>query len=196
MYPGGSDPLNYGTDGVNPGFLWSEEQAGNILGDRRGIGSCGPFAFEPNSNQRFNIAFVSACGYIDGNTPSSVDNLIGAAESVQRQWTRDTVDSGRPMTYMPYSAPHDVAEDPEDPQNGIDQTASDRIRLMVYPNPTNGVLHISCSEPQTARLFDLYGREQMSFTVNQSESYLDISSLPKGVYFLRVVNSVTKIVRQ
>lgn len=196
MYPGGSDPLNYGTDGVNPGFLWSEEQAGNIIGDRRGIGSCGPFAFEPNSNQRFNIAFVSACGYIDGNTPSSVDNLIGAAESVQRQWTRDTVDSGRPMTYMPYSAPHDVAEDPEDPQNGIDQTASDRIRLMVYPNPTNGVLHISCSEPQTARLFDLYGREQMSFTVNQSESYLDISSLPKGVYFLRVVNSVTKIVRQ
>lgn len=49
MFPGDSDPLNWGTKGINPGFEWTEVQAGNQPGDRRFVQSAGPFTLKPGA---------------------------------------------------------------------------------------------------------------------------------------------------
>lgn len=196
MYPGDSDPWNYGTDGIDPGFQWSEEQAGNFANDRRGLGSSGPFTFSAGGNEKFDLAFVAAWGYIDGNTPTSGQQVSAAASEVRRQWTRDTLDSGRPMLYRPYSAPHDVADDPD--PSGIRSAESPNPQFLIYPNPTTGILHIvaDVSYCQKAEILDIYGRRLMSFTVEGIDNTLDISTLPRGVYFLKIGNTTTKVVRK
>lgn len=56
MYPGNSDPCNWGTQGTPPnggfnqnGLYWTEEQAGNQPGDRRIVQTAGPFTLEPGA---------------------------------------------------------------------------------------------------------------------------------------------------
>lgn len=54
MFPGDSDPCNWGTGGAATGFpvggqYWTEEQAGNKPWDRRFMQSAGPFTLEPGA---------------------------------------------------------------------------------------------------------------------------------------------------
>ena len=65
MYPGDSDPCNYGTNGVLPnggynvnGNYWTEETVGNSPQDRRGLGVVGPFTFEPGTMQPLDFAMT------------------------------------------------------------------------------------------------------------------------------------------
>ena len=56
MFPGDSDPWNWGTGGTPPnggynsnGLFWSEEQCQNAPNDRRFMQSAGPFTLEPGA---------------------------------------------------------------------------------------------------------------------------------------------------
>ena len=56
MFPGDSDPWNWGTHGTPPnggyntgGLYWTEEQCGNAPNDRRFMQSAGPFTLEPGA---------------------------------------------------------------------------------------------------------------------------------------------------
>jgi len=56
MFPGDSDPCNWGTRGTPPnggfnanGIYWTEENVGNAEGDRRFMQSAGPFTLKPGA---------------------------------------------------------------------------------------------------------------------------------------------------
>jgi hypothetical protein len=56
MFPGDSDPCNWGTDGQPPeegfntnGLYWTEEEVGNQPSDRRFMQSAGPFTLKPGA---------------------------------------------------------------------------------------------------------------------------------------------------
>lgn len=46
MFPGESDPCNWGSNGVVPSEVWTEEKVGNKAGDRRFMQSAGPFTLK------------------------------------------------------------------------------------------------------------------------------------------------------
>lgn len=60
VFPGDSDPLNWGTGGVTPPFSepWTEEQAGNSKGDRRFVQSAGPFTLVPGAMNNITVGIV------------------------------------------------------------------------------------------------------------------------------------------
>jgi hypothetical protein len=58
MFPGDSDPLNWGTNGVPPGVDWTEVSAGNADGDRRFIQSAGPFILTPGAVNNITVGVV------------------------------------------------------------------------------------------------------------------------------------------
>lgn len=60
MYPGDSDPLHWGTEGIDPGFDWTEIQAGNPYGDRRFLQSAGPFILTPGAVNNITVGVVVA----------------------------------------------------------------------------------------------------------------------------------------
>ena len=76
MYPFDSDTLNWGTGGVMPnggfnqnGYYWSEETGNNggpnTPGDRRCLGSMGPFTFESGAVHVIDRAYVT-CWFTNG----------------------------------------------------------------------------------------------------------------------------------
>jgi len=59
MFPGDTDPLNWGTNGVDPGKgLWTEVSAGNPPGDRRFLQSSGPFTLGPGAVNNITVGIV------------------------------------------------------------------------------------------------------------------------------------------
>ncbi len=63
--------------------------------------------------------------------------------------------------------------------------------MELYPNPTDNVLHVSVTDGEIARveMFDAFGRITMVGTLASppSPTYtVDLSSLPSGVYVLRI----------
>lgn len=59
----------------------------------------------------------------------------------------------------------------------------------IYPNPTDGNLHIWSEEPGSAVFCDLHGKTVRSDTLIGGNNSLNLESLSKGVYLLRVSNT-------
>jgi len=74
------------------------------------------------------------------------------------------------------------------PGVGITELADNR--LIVYPNPAQGMVTIvvPSAEYSALALFDASGRKalEMPITDNNPRYQLDISSLPKGIYLIRL----------
>ncbi len=64
-------------------------------------------------------------------------------------------------------------------------------KLLVYPNPVQQnvtvLLPYSGSVSATLELYSADGREYLEMNINQSKTELDVSTLPSGMYFFKVV---------
>ncbi len=81
MFPGDSDPLNWGTGGQPPnggynqdGLYWTEKNAGNNPDDRRFMQSAGPFTLEPGATNYITVGIPWARA-ISGGPWASVELL-------------------------------------------------------------------------------------------------------------------------
>ncbi|MCO5268010.1 MAG: T9SS type A sorting domain-containing protein [Brumimicrobium sp.] len=76
-YPGDSDPLHWGTDGVDPGFKWSEinidgNNASNTKNDRRFLQTAGPFTLTPGAVNNLTVGVVYGRAF-EGDASKSID---------------------------------------------------------------------------------------------------------------------------
>ncbi len=83
MFPGTTDPLNWGTRGVAvPTSNWTEAGEGNTPADRRFMQSAGPFTLEPGQRNNITVGVVYARA-ASGNTFASVEKLQIADDKAQ-----------------------------------------------------------------------------------------------------------------
>ena len=82
MFPGDSDPLHWGTEGVDPGFAWTEEGVGNAPGDRRFIQSAGPFTLDPGEFNNITVGVVYGRAQT-GGPMASVNVVLNADDKAQ-----------------------------------------------------------------------------------------------------------------
>jgi len=88
MFPGDSDPAHWGTNGVDPGFDWSEfelngpNSTSTTPGDRRFVQSAGPFTLRPGAVNNITVGIVFARSY-DGDIMASVRALKMADTKAQ-----------------------------------------------------------------------------------------------------------------
>ncbi len=73
---------------------------------------------------------------------------------------------------------------------GITDVDNTNTELVVYPNPTKGIVYVS-SECDI-KLYDIQGKKLREIRGNQ----IDISSYPQGMYFLKVEGKTLKIVKE
>ncbi len=83
-----------------------------------------------------------------------------------------------------------------DQSTGINNTQADDINFAIYPNPVvNGLLTVKSkdnSDIVSYELFDISGKRLLNKTSlnnNNSMSKIDVSSIPMGLYFLKVNSS-------
>ena len=71
--------------------------------------------------------------------------------------------------------------------------------LTVYPNPTNGVLFVETRratslQNQTYRITNLMGQTIMTGQITAEPQQIDVSALPKGMYFITFAGETRKFV--
>ena len=174
-FPGSSDALNFGTGCVPPGepyntggFYWTDSNT-NPPGDRRGIGSMGPFIFKPGDVQEIDLAYVVANGW---NGPvSSVDRLMEYIDTL-----RARVQQGGLIV------PND--------QLGVDDVRKSEGRLKIYPNPASEFVIVDIQGIDTHceyAIYDLFGRIVATGNLSsQNQNTLNINGLSPGLYVLMI----------
>ena len=79
------------------------------------------------------------------------------------------------------------------PIAGIAEVSGEANMINVYPNPTDGKLHIEAEGINSVEVYDLYGR-----TVQTAirDNIVDLTPMPNGIYILRVTHSNGVSIRQ
>jgi hypothetical protein len=72
------------------------------------------------------------------------------------------------------------------------ESVEDKNAVALYPNPVSDVLTIQAEGLQKAELMDMSGRR----IVTATEPRIDMSRLPSGAYFVRIVTSHNSIVKR
>jgi len=84
--------------------------------------------------------------------------------------------------------------------NAIFTPTAHRKNISVYPNPTSGKITVSTNDNTsgTVEIFTVTGEKVMTFRNEFRHSgkiTIDISKLPRGLYFLKAGNGIKKIVK-
>ncbi len=86
MFPGDTDPLHWGTNGIDPNYGipggWTEENEGNAPQDRRFVQSAGPFTLDPGEFNNITVGVVYARA-ATGGPFASVELLRQADDKAQ-----------------------------------------------------------------------------------------------------------------
>jgi len=183
MFPGLSDPCNWGTGGNQPdfyqtgaggsGLIWDESRPENLPQDWRGVASMGPFTFLPGDRQELDVAFVWARQYTDSLPSAAVNLLTDRVDQVRYSFYHDTTPCGGSFSGV---------VSPERPEQS----------LLLYPNPVRDIMYIvRTGEPMSAvfDILDLPGRIVRSGTVEgSSKALVSVGDLKPGLYFICLRN--------
>jgi Secretion system C-terminal sorting domain len=80
-------------------------------------------------------------------------------------------------------------------RKGLRTVASNNFIYKIFPNPSSNIINISLFDetlkpsPQaqiTAKLYDINGLEKRSISVTNNTATINVSSLPKGIYILKI----------
>ncbi|HRY32997.1 MAG TPA: T9SS type A sorting domain-containing protein [Bacteroidales bacterium] len=181
MFPGLSDPCNWGTDGIQPpgyvtgsggsGIPWTMSDVGNCPDEYRGTITMGPFTFSPGDKQQMDVAFIWARQYTDTNATAVLPLLMSRTDQIKSYFLNDTTPCGGSFS-------------------GIGSIPATPAGLIVYPNPAVGLLVLEYqvkSNTAVCCILSLTGAIQCRTIMEHKNTHqLDISELESGMYFLIV----------
>jgi hypothetical protein len=167
VFPGLSDPLNAGTNGFDPNYPteggWTEANENIEGGDRRMIGSSGPFTFEPGDVQYIDLAYIFA-----RESHSEEETVL---ETLQRYADEIEGMHCEPLPLIVLS----------------DESVPVPERLTVYPNPAREEISFDLPlSSATMTIFDITGKEIRQKFLQGGNQRIDVQNLETGVYLIRV----------
>jgi len=175
MFPGLTDTLNWGVGCVPPHGPenWTETTANNIPWDRRGLGSSGPFTFNPGQEEDLDLAFTFARDYLSKSQGGSVGKLAGLTDSIRKIYITNILPNGESF-------------------NGIanKQTISSNF-VQVFPNPASTKVYLRFNNNVNAADIRIYNANGILIRSEQFNPQgkllsLDVSGLSSGLYLVSV----------
>jgi hypothetical protein len=174
-FPELSDTCNWGTNGAVPSQkLWTETTAGDAPGDRRGVGSSGPFTFNPGQAEEFDIAYTFARDYTGNYTGGSIGKLQNLTDTIRKSFISNFLPDGNSF-------------------NGIaQQKSNDDLLIQIFPNPASAIVNIKLNryvnEAVTIRIINANGiliRTEKRTAADRMIT-IDLTGLSSGLYVLSV----------
>ncbi|PCI93812.1 MAG: hypothetical protein COB15_15720 [Flavobacteriales bacterium] len=183
-YTGVSDPWTWGTQGVatNP-LNWSEINEGNVPGDRKGIGSMGPFTMQPGAVNRIDIALVSAIDYAGGGNQAPLSIMNERIDSVRSYFCNGLISNCASGVFS----------------TSIASETSNEKSMVIAPNPFINNFSLSYkSETNSATLsiYNLVGEKIMSQNITQEKTNIDLSNQPNGIYLITIIDGVNMVTKK
>ncbi len=180
MYPGNSDPSHYGTQGVDPGFEWSEKNPCIGCGpinpsDRRFIMSSGKFTMIPGQVSYLTKAAVWA--RVPGGADSSLHALLRVDDKIQ-----DFFDNN-------FSSISTCAL-----TIGIDEL--EQINFSVFPSVTTDKFTIQLKDKYKSislKVFSSDGKLVYDADEKKSQQFVvDASGWESGIYYFQLHDETKK----
>lgn len=179
-FPGNSDSLGFGTNGIlmPP---WDEFTSNNNPFDRRILGSSGPFTFQPGQKQTLDIAFVYARDTINAWPNGSLNLLELRVDSLRQMFLQDNTPCGLSFS-------------------GIEKINNVKTlnKLHIYPNPNNGVFRIEFTpylNEKSIYVYDSVGKLVFNKTIeSHGNEQVDLSALDNGIYYIKTLTGFGKVV--
>lgn len=78
------------------------------------------------------------------------------------------------------------------PHLGIEETSG--YLCYVYPNPTDGIITVSGLQSGAYRITNIVGQTVLTGSIDDDNQRIDVSALPKGMYFITVGDTTRKFV--
>lgn len=163
MYPGTTNSIYYPAFGE-----WSEGSAGNAPGDRRMIGSIGPFTFAPGDYKSLDVGYTWSRA-ASGGPLASITELQNDVNSLRILYNSGVLTS-------------------------IPNVSTEEASLIsVFPNPASEVVTIQNSD--TDKQYNIKIEDTVGRIVYQKESIsdnkhsIDVRDLSKGLYIVTMVKS-------
>ncbi|MGN7867179.1 T9SS type A sorting domain-containing protein [Chryseobacterium sp. 22458] len=78
---------------------------------------------------------------------------------------------------------------------GTTETKVSKKDVAIYPNPTKGPLTIQTDKASETGIYNMEGKLIKKVSTQKGTTETDISELPKGVYFIRTGNELTKVIK-
>ena len=176
MFPGNSDPLHYGTNGVDPGFDWTENTPctmcpPNAPGDRRFVMSSGKLTILPG--EVIDITKAAVWARIPGGIDSSVAALKRADDKIQNFFNSN-------FTSIPTCLL----------TNGINDIQ--QISHSVFPSPATDCFVIRFAERSKKIFVKVFSSDgKLIYKVNDSntnEIKVNTSDWSSGVYYYLLID--------
>jgi hypothetical protein len=167
MFPDSSDPIHMGTEGIEAP-LWNEVTANNATGDRRMIGSVGPFTMASGDVNYLDLAFVFT------QKENEDDDLFVLADTRLKE---------AKLFY------NEFLEDCEYQAVVLGHPELKQVQISVYPNPAQDELTITTPLTWTKidiSVLDIAGNLVETISISGGAHKIDLSQLSAGTYALRV----------
>ncbi|MBE7442439.1 MAG: T9SS type A sorting domain-containing protein [Flavobacteriales bacterium] len=185
MFTGNSDPLHWSTAGIDPMMEWSEVATSNTPGDRRGVGSTGPFTFYPGEVLEMELAFVFGRDYNGTDNVSSFSVMQERVDSIRSYHANGfaTTPCGGAIL-------------------GTKPNLTQQSVLTIYPNPFNSqfILTYQPTSSAVVEVFNLLGNKVVNQNFTQKNTVLDLANQPNGIYLVKVTDGskvlIKKVVKQ
>jgi hypothetical protein len=169
-YPDASDPLFLGTNGVEY-MPNTETSVGNPPGDRRILGSCGPFTMEPGEINYLDAAFVFVRDSQDSDP--LLESLDTRMKEIKLFYNEFLVNCSEETIAIP-----------------LGQIETDPSEITLFPNPSEGNFYVIAQGGETLVLFDISGNRVQS-TLLQKGINTILTTLSCGVYMVQITGKST-----
>lgn len=79
----------------------------------------------------------------------------------------------------------------------ISELADWKNDMRIYPNPVNEILNVKFDRPNNdiVLVFNAYGQEIIAVRMENSRAQIDVSILPKGIFYIKVGTKTQKFVK-
>lgn len=69
-------------------------------------------------------------------------------------------------------------------------------KIVLYPNPTNGMVYFETQKEEIIRVFDMLGKQLVESKSSVGVNNLDFTNLAKGVYVVKIGLSTVKLIKE
>jgi hypothetical protein len=183
---GNSDPQFYASGGVDHGNDDFEVGSNMMPGDRRILGSSGPFTFEEGESRSFLQAYLVAVDTVTPLPMNSVNKLIEYATALKQEFAINETECGNNFDEI------------QDDLGIVKPVEND---ILIYPNPFKESITITGLDEVGGEIFiyNMEGKLLTSKEIKFHEETIDLSELKAGIYLIHVQNggknSLSKMVK-
>lgn len=180
LFPGNSDPNNIGTYGIDPAYSlgggWTEANENNTPGDRRGLGSSGPFTLDAGDTVKLELAIVYGRG--TEGAWSSVEKLFKNIQNITAMYNDGTLDQCGIASQV----------------NTIKDSSED---IILYPNPSENIVNINLSGKNESVInYTIFNTDGRIMKAGSKGEKINVSMLNSGIYIINIKTNKASYFKQ